>query len=123
MKKHKIVIGIGLFVATLLGALTISRGNAFAATKTWDGGGADDKFSTGANWDGDTAPANGDSLVFPMDTIFSGDCSADLTFNNDLDSNSILFQVSRLVAQSLVAVTVTSTLQEIILNYLVIFRP
>lgn len=89
MKKHKLLFGIGLFVATLLGALTISRGNAFAATKTWDGGGADDKFSTGANWDGDTAPANGDSLVFPMDTIFSGDCSADLTFNNDLDSNSI----------------------------------
>lgn len=89
MKKHKLLFGIGLFVATLLGVLTISRGNAFAATKTWDGGGADDKFSTGANWDGDTAPANGDSLVFPMDTIFSGDCSADLTFNNDLDSSSI----------------------------------
>ncbi len=83
------LFGIGLFVATLLGALTISRGSAFAAVKTWDGEGADDNFSTGANWDGDTAPANGDSLVFPMDTIFSGDCSADLTFNNDLDPNSI----------------------------------
>ena len=34
------------------------------ATFTWDGGGTDDKWSTAANWVGDKAPRDGDSLVF-----------------------------------------------------------
>lgn len=36
-KKHKLIISIGLFTATLVSALAIARGNAFAAVKTWDG--------------------------------------------------------------------------------------
>jgi autotransporter-associated beta strand protein len=35
-----------------------------SATFTWDGGGADDNWSTAANWVGDKAPRDGDSLVF-----------------------------------------------------------
>src|SRR5207237_4458518 len=31
----------------------------------WDGGGADDNWMTGANWQGDSIPSPGDSLVFP----------------------------------------------------------
>jgi subtilisin-like proprotein convertase family protein len=34
-------------------------------TRTWDGGGTDNKWSTAANWDGDVAPKPGDILVFP----------------------------------------------------------
>src|SRR5262249_24637762 len=32
---------------------------------TWDGGGADNNWSTAANWVGDVAPHAGDDLVFP----------------------------------------------------------
>jgi autotransporter-associated beta strand protein len=35
------------------------------AIATWDGGGADNHWSTPANWVGDVAPAPGDDLVFP----------------------------------------------------------
>jgi hypothetical protein len=34
-------------------------------TRTWDGGGADSKWSTTANWVGDVKPSAGDNLVFP----------------------------------------------------------
>ncbi len=92
MNKQKNLIRISLFVAMLLGTLLVSRGEVFAATKTWDGEGSDDNFSTASNWDGDTAPVNGDSVVLPSDVIFSG-CSgsSEVTLNNDLDSASVTF--------------------------------
>ncbi|MCC6124716.1 MAG: hypothetical protein IT426_07130, partial [Pirellulales bacterium] len=34
-------------------------------TVTWDGGGTDDNWTTGANWVGDAKPMPGDNLVFP----------------------------------------------------------
>ena len=34
-------------------------------THTWDAGGGTDKWSNATNWDIDTAPTDGDSLVFP----------------------------------------------------------
>src|SRR5262245_40472930 len=35
------------------------------AVATWDGGGADNHWTTAANWVGDVAPHAGDDLVFP----------------------------------------------------------
>src|SRR5438132_3310614 len=35
------------------------------AVATWDGGGADNHWTTAANWAGDVAPQPGDDLVFP----------------------------------------------------------
>src|SRR5438046_3591829 len=35
------------------------------AVTTWDGGGADNHWTTAANWAGDVAPQPGDDLVFP----------------------------------------------------------
>ncbi|MDK3160787.1 hypothetical protein QPK87_30145 [Kamptonema cortianum] len=35
----------------------------FSATDTWDGGGGDNNWTTGANWDDNTAPVNGDSII------------------------------------------------------------
>ena len=35
------------------------------AVATWDGGGADNNWTTAANWVGDVAPHPGDDLVFP----------------------------------------------------------
>ena len=52
---------------------------AFAATKTWDGGGGNLNFSTPANWSGDTVPVNGDALVFD-----STELSSNVTLNNDM---------------------------------------
>jgi hypothetical protein len=36
------------------------------AIATWDGGGADNNWTTAANWVGDVAPQPGDDLVFPL---------------------------------------------------------
>jgi hypothetical protein len=36
-----------------------------AATKTWDGGGALEKWASGINWEGNNAPVAGDELIWP----------------------------------------------------------
>ena len=38
-----------------------------ASAQTWDGGGADDLWSTAANWDADTLPTDGDDATINMD--------------------------------------------------------
>jgi autotransporter-associated beta strand protein len=38
--------------------------HAFAATRTWDGGGTDSNFTTKENWSTDVAPVAGDSMIF-----------------------------------------------------------
>src|SRR5688572_5295278 len=38
--------------------------SAPAATRTWDGGGADGFWTSATNWVGDVAPLPGDNLVF-----------------------------------------------------------
>ena len=64
---------------------------AAAATRTWDGGAADNNWTTAVNWEGDVAPAAGDDLVFPA-------AAADKTTINDFpadtDFNSITFDGS-----------------------------
>ncbi|MBS1797656.1 MAG: CSLREA domain-containing protein [Acidobacteria bacterium] len=37
----------------------------------WDGGGADNNFTTAANWEGDVAPAIGDYVIFNSNTVKS----------------------------------------------------
>ncbi|MBI4355503.1 MAG: DUF11 domain-containing protein, partial [Candidatus Omnitrophica bacterium] len=49
---------------------------AFARTATWDGGGGDANASTAANWDTDTAPTNGDDVIF--DGTSTKDCTWDI---------------------------------------------
>jgi autotransporter-associated beta strand protein len=57
--------------------------DAFAAVKTWDGGGgATRTWGTAANWDGDVAPVGGDSLVF--NTPLGG------TVTNDLAEDTVI---------------------------------
>ena len=50
---------------------------AYSAVRTWDGGGADNRFSTAANWVGDVAVNQNDDLVFPAN-------AAQYTAINDL---------------------------------------
>ena len=48
----------------LLVALAASP--ALAVTYTWDGGGTDDNWTTGANWVGDTAPGTGNTVEIQL---------------------------------------------------------
>jgi autotransporter-associated beta strand protein len=53
-------------IIILLATILLFTINGFAAVKTWDGGGADNNWSTAANWVGDVAPVVGDDLIFPV---------------------------------------------------------
>jgi hypothetical protein len=57
------------FAAALLGS------PAFGASVTWDGGGADENWSTPGNWSGDTVPGTGDSVV--VDGTSTNSCTID----------------------------------------------
>lgn len=63
-------------------AAGLSTCPAFAANKTWDGGGADNLWKTGANWNANVAPVAGDSLIFTATTRLSNtnDFSAGTAF-------------------------------------------
>ena len=52
MKKKTVIAAILFFVLAL---------PAFAETKTWTGGGTDNKWSTGENWSGGAVPGAGDN--------------------------------------------------------------
>lgn len=63
---------------SMLSLLALAAGDASAATLRWTGAHATSSdWSRGANWDTGTAPANGDTLVFPAG-------AARLANNNDL---------------------------------------
>ena len=53
--RHHLLAAAALSLAAVIGAS--------AAPRTWSGGGADNNWSTAANWGG-TAPVSGDSLIF-----------------------------------------------------------
>lgn len=51
----------GMFVLSVVFFLSVHA--AEAATRTWDGGGADTNWSTAENWSGDAVPGSGDDVV------------------------------------------------------------
>src|SRR5262252_4931093 len=70
--------------------LVLAAASSLAATKTWDGGGVDNNWATAANWDADTAPAQGDALVFAgtlrvnnTNNFASGSLFSGITFSNN----------------------------------------
>lgn len=75
--KRSFVLAVA-FVVTLLMQLALTT-PAHAASRVWDGEGADDKFSTAANWVGDVVPVGGDAIDLDTTGMASGG-----TFNNDL---------------------------------------
>src|SRR5438046_1523754 len=70
---------------TAVGAAAVVSSQVQAATRTWNGGGADDNWGTAANWGG-TAPAPWDDLVFGGSTR--------LTPSNNLAAGRIVGSVS-----------------------------
>ena len=67
---------LGIFSIALV--LFAFQDSAFAATKTYDGGGVGDLMSTAENWDADTLPTAGDLLVF--DGTSGNDATWDSSF-------------------------------------------
>ena len=76
--------GAALSLSTILCLLLPS---ARAALRTWDGGGADNYWSTAANWAGDVGPVAGDDLLFP-----SG--AARLSNSNNFPSGTIFNSIT-----------------------------
>ncbi len=58
----------------------------FATTRTWDGGGTDDNWSSPANWADDIAPVAGDLLVFAGDVQTSS--------NNDFPAGTMFDSIT-----------------------------
>ncbi len=93
-KKVKINIkGINMFkkisatITTILISfipLFIMVPTVHAAALTWSGGGADDNFSTAANWVGGVVPTNGDVLTFPTSVDSNTTTNNERQLNNDL---------------------------------------
>jgi fibronectin-binding autotransporter adhesin len=67
MKLKQLVSFASALLVSLSSLFIIQVPKAFAATITWDGGGANDNMTTAENWVGDVAPSAGDDLVFPTD--------------------------------------------------------
>ena len=59
--------------------------HATAAVATWTGTGGDTKFSTAANWQGNTLPVAGDTLLFNNGVVGSGNGYDIVTLDNDLN--------------------------------------
>lgn len=82
MKKIK-VFSAAIALA-IIGCAVLGGKPAFAATKTWTGGGADNNLSTAGNWGG-VAPVAGDDLVFPITVsklTITNDMTASTSFNS-----------------------------------------
>jgi autotransporter-associated beta strand protein len=80
-RRHSFILSGA--IATLLAA-----GPVHAANKTWDGGGTDDNWLTGPNWDADLAPAINDALFFagslrlgPLNNFAAGTLFNGITFS------------------------------------------
>ncbi|HJT81001.1 MAG TPA: autotransporter-associated beta strand repeat-containing protein, partial [Chthoniobacterales bacterium] len=72
-----------------------------AATRTWDGGGADALWDTILNWDNDALPANGDIIVFG--SAFSSGSTISLNGNRTVGS----LQINTITGFSLTNSTLT----------------
>ncbi|WP_298238972.1 T9SS type A sorting domain-containing protein [uncultured Algibacter sp.] len=63
------------------------------ATRTWDGGGANNNWSTAANWSDDTVPVAGDTAVLNADVTMDVDATVELlsvTANTTLSGSGTL---------------------------------
>lgn len=76
MKK---LLKLFMLVALISLAMTFTKNQkVLAASLTWDGGGSDSNLATAANWAGDSAPSDGDTLIFNN--------SSSLELTNDLST-------------------------------------
>jgi hypothetical protein len=91
--------------------VTLTVGSS--GSRIWDGGGADNLWTTAANWVGDVAPFAGESLIFPADaarTASVNDFPAGTVFGSiDVLGNNYHFQ-SGVIRSGTIAVRGTNSL-------------
>ena len=81
--KQTISLSIRISCALIvLSAALLIASPAQAATVTWDGGGGDNNWSTGANWDTGSAPTDAD------DVVLDATSTKDMTIDGDYTVNS-----------------------------------
>lgn len=85
MNNH--VVKKNLFLFFILTCFLIISKNSFAVTITWDGGGADNNWSTAENWSGDTIPGSSDIAYF--DGTSTKDATIDAGFAGDISGLSV----------------------------------
>ncbi len=116
-------VASGTLTATSIVCDTLTIGTpVMPATRIWDGGGTDNKWSTAANWVGDVAPSPGDNLVFPAGasrlesvddyppgTVFGSIelSEEDYVFQNGLVSSTVHVSSGTLTTTSIVCDTLT----------------
>lgn len=93
------------------------------ATKTWDGGGANNNMTNGVNWDNNTAPVAGDDLHFAGSTRLTpnNDFAADTSFASitfDSGAGNFSLDGNRLTLTG--DITNNSSNQEAILNDIIL---
>lgn len=86
MILRRVAYGLTSFVLSIASLFVLVSPVVHAAAITWDGGGADNKFSTAANWVGDVVPANGDSIVI--------DLASGISDGDQLDNDIVGLQLS-----------------------------
>lgn len=80
---------MAIFGVTLAAVVSLNSAKALAATVTWDGGGTDNNFTTDTNWDTDTAPVDGDMIVFPASVDADTTSGDDRALTNDIVGLSV----------------------------------
>ena len=84
---QKTLLASSLFALSYMVVALFASSSIYAASLTWDGGGADTNFSTAENWVGDVAPVSGDDLTFDTDiadfaSVLQNDMPAGTVYNS-----------------------------------------
>ncbi|MFH1712470.1 MAG: hypothetical protein ABH846_04535, partial [Patescibacteria group bacterium] len=83
-----VLLVIAIFITSFYAGNFIFSGEAYAATKYWDGGGADNNWNTAANWFPDGVPGMTDDIIFD-DAYSVKDCTINaMAFVNSIDIQS-----------------------------------
>lgn len=85
--KVQLTAAAGLLAAPTVDSLAINYSPVVASTCTWDGGGADNSWSTAANWSGDVVPTSVCDVVF--DATSAKASTVDSGFAGSIKSLSI----------------------------------
>ena len=85
MKPHRSAVALSVCVAIFI-LPAVAHGQTF----TWDGGGSDDLFGTGANWNPDGAPSVGSLVILLFDGVTRPTPNNNYTAGNDFNEWRLL---------------------------------
>lgn len=117
--------------ALALAVWLASTFTSLAITNIWDGGGANNNWTTPANWNGNVAPVDGNTLLFPTNVFdqittndFSGLFVEGLLFQDDytLRGDSVIL-TNRIIATAFGSIIIPPIFPTIDLNLRLAFAP